>query len=96
MAKSKYLTQEEIDVLHQTMRWPNWPFLPIKRYVEGPRGEQLECCLLIDYNARPVWKEVYGINMFDLVGKSTMQILSTKKYKYATEEELWDDGWVVD
>lgn len=76
---------EDLIHLRETMRWPCWPYCPVKRDEElgtvfdGPNGE----------------RTVYLCNMFTyLAGEIDLE--TVEKIEYKNSYDLLVDGWIVD
>lgn len=78
-------------------QWPQWPFLPLKRWREGHDQEHGFLLDATDQEARFV---IYKLNMFRLGELSNDQIeeayKTCVKYKYDDVEALLRDEWMVD
>jgi hypothetical protein len=71
-------------------KWPNWPFLPVKRR-RGGRHPEVGVLLANDKSLT-----VYIINLFQIRnGKSLAEQVSVM-YSYPTVSEMLTEGWVVD
>jgi len=75
----------------ETMRWPYWPFCPLKRPQNNNGGEpQLGAC----YDAPEGKRIVYlDVNVF---GLSNEALKAAKTIEYANSYEVVQDGWEVD
>lgn len=63
--------------------WPNWPFLPLKRYVDGG----LETCYMLDATGKAL--SVFHGNMFEAKKEDREQV-------YPDLRAIQADGWIVD
>ena len=92
--------REDKEMVTNPPRWPNWPFLPIKRY--KPEGGFPDCAVLIDGNklGEPIdrnhatLRTALLINMFDLGNADAVK--KAERKEYASVDEMLADGWMVD
>jgi len=81
------MSSEELEMMQGPDKWPQWPFLPLKRYI----GSGLETAFLFNEGLVGKTKEpvvLYIGNIFapnEAVGK-----------KFSTLQDILDEGWVVD
>lgn len=84
--------EKDLKFMSDPEKWPEWPWLPMKRRVPG---EHPELALLhADCEAdKPT--PLYKINLFQLkTWFPTHKMPKTKEYK--TFDEMLADGWEVD
>jgi hypothetical protein len=81
----------------QPKLWPNYPLLPVKRYV----GNESECCFIAAINLPKI--RVMGVNLFkfaDYVKSGgehfADEVNNCPKYDYNDVDAFLADGWVVD
>jgi len=82
------LTQEQHDdmrFLTETMRWPYWPFCPVKK------GEKVAFV----YDGVNGHRTVYVGNLLSMLQKE-IDIKTLEKIEYHTSHEMVADGWTVD
>ena len=71
--------------LQETMRWPHWPWCPVKR------GKELGACFDGENGSRTV----YLVNLFELADNPEL-LKSATKLEYNTSTEVASDGWEID
>ena len=82
--------ENDLEMMTNTMNWPNFPVLPVKRYTK-------ESCMPEAGIMVPDLPTVFVVNMWDLKsGVLKDQLKDVPKKEYATYQELIADGWVVD
>jgi hypothetical protein len=94
-------THDDATMIRQTMRWPRWPMLPLKR--KNNSLEDWNLGVLLDTKAnddalkgKPGSKfTVYHVYMFD-PPKDKAGWDAAPKTEYDTLTALLADGWVVD
>jgi hypothetical protein len=83
----KITKADDIAMLKSSDKWPGWPFLPIKRYVNN------------DMQAAVIWAgeplNVIETNLFDLP-KTFDELKKIAHKKYESPEAIVEDGWMVD
>ncbi len=85
MAQTRF--EQDVHMVQAPDNWPQWPFLPMKRYVDG----RMTCTLLME-EARPPYR-LYEVNLW---ATSAEAFRTCKKYEYPTPEAMMQDGWTVD
>lgn len=71
-------------------KWPNWPFLPMKRYVQNKHLPEFGVIM-----TRMGLSTIFDANLFDLP-KTEEGWKALKHKKYSSVEEMLQDGWIVD
>ncbi len=80
---------DDLQMMQNPDKWPQWPYLPVKRWVKDRQTPDLAIMSVTGESAsKPI---VYFKNMFD-----SKALIRTKHLEYASFEELLNDGWVVD
>lgn len=90
--RAKQRREEDTQLIKQTMMWPQWPYLPIKRYTEGKNGP--ECAFLFDGEATQL--VVFRCNLFALKDMTTEERQKIPTVKYDSIVKLLEDDWMVD
>lgn len=83
-------TFDDLTMIRNPLRWPCWPWLPLKR-----RNNSLEDKNLGILCADGKSLTVYHVYLFDLP-KTKEEFESVPKSEYATHEAMLQDGWIVD
>ena len=86
---SEKMKAEEKEMMENPSRWPQWPFLPVKRY----KGKGFPDCGVL-YDNREHLNTVFMINLWDIKGQK--QLLDSEKACYPSVDDVLRDGWVVD
>lgn len=83
----KHRRDQDLHMLNHPDIWPAFPFLPVKRYVEG----RLDC--------RVIWAgtplKVVEASLFALPGTEE-EFTTLPHIDYASTEAIVSDGWTVD
>ena len=83
--------RDDLKMMRSPGRWPAWPFLPVKRTVDGEQ----ECAVMVEESmsgtATPI---VYLVNLFAL--KEAGSLSKVENRRYESLEAVVADGWVVD
>jgi hypothetical protein len=79
---------EELAMMSEPDRWPQWPLLPIK--LLGHAFEE-EGTGLLFADKQPI---IYLINLWAV--KDQEQLRNAKQLKFTSFESILDAGWVVD
>lgn len=79
---------KDLQMIENPDNWPAWPYLPMKRYVEG-KGLQTRLLWL----GRP--NTLFEANLFHLP-KTKEEFLLLPHQEYSSPEEILQEGWVVD
>lgn len=77
----------DLAFMNNRLEWPNWPFLPIKRFNKGSPVLPREFAVV--FASDPLRVKV-GANLFNLRGEHP------SKWEATTAEKLIADGWKVD
>jgi hypothetical protein len=67
--------------------WPNWPRLPVKRYVAGQMRPEVAVIGPVSDDGQVM---VYHVNLFSPITSDTRQTL------YPSIDAFLNDGWVID
>ena len=82
---------EDIEMIRDPNRWPNWPFLPMKQYTND--SEYIRCRILTP--AEEGGYNMYNANLFRLPDNPE-ELKKTFVKHYALAEAVVLDGWIVD
>lgn len=90
--------EEELAMMSQPNRWPQWPLLPVKNPGMRDRGlpvvgimiEQEHEVLAHASYVKPI---VYNVNLYSF---KRSELASYEKWEYPTLQDVVDAGWVVD
>lgn len=87
--------QKDVRAIEEGYLWPHYPFIPVKRYVNG----DMECALMVDRMGWNVW---IG-NLFEVATilgpgahKVSDMLADCPKLEYANAQEWLDAGWRID
>lgn len=89
--RKKERQQEDLVFIRNSKTWPNWPYLPLKRYIK--ERDKPECGFLFDGEVK---YKVYLCNIFALKDMTQEQKQNIQTIQYNSIHELLNDGWVVD
>ena len=87
--------QRELDMILDESRWPNAPFLPIKRYPSKDPKNPMPDTATVAVNPTGgyvMWKE----DCWTLAAAFRMNRPIALSGKFESAEAILDDGWVVD
>lgn len=82
---AEHTTTEQVEMMTDPDRWPQWPMLPVKKYVEGETWPH--CAVHLDLAGPFVIYEWKGFMRPD-----AEKVAAT----YDSAQAAVDDGWVVD
>lgn len=82
---------EDLRLMSDPKTWPQWPFLPLKRHVNGKHEVGVLYADAID--GKPM-TFMPGQNLFALFDRDPQQLINGAVKK--SPQELLDDGWEVD
>ncbi len=86
MGTTRYMSKV---LMVDTESWPQWPYLPVKRYDSSMENNNLG--ILVDLLDGKHWT-VYHVNLYDI----PQDLRTARRTEYATVDALLADGWVVD
>lgn len=81
----------DIALLKDPMRWPNWPYLCMKKMGEKD-PEQFGVIMAMEGRMTTI----YLINFWSMVDGTDKLTEKTPKIEYKDLDALLNDGWVVD
>lgn len=80
----------ELEMIKKVARWPNWPYLPMKRCAKLP-GQMPEMGILVVVSEEPLaYKWANGVNLYRIPGDLHEKAVDIDP------EQLLREGWVVD
>lgn len=92
MTRLQERQKEDETFIRNPVKWPMWPFLPIKRHVEGDKGPD---CAFLCATSKP-WERAYLENVFALKDMTPEQRKKIPFIEYDDLSALLADGWYVD
>lgn len=82
-------SDRDVEMMLNPLRWPRWPWLPVKRYLGG----RMECGLLYaDDSTEVILGNLYALEP----GLKTLAERGLASKKYESVDALVADGWEVD
>jgi hypothetical protein len=87
-----YDDMPDLEFIKMPPLWPNWPWLPIKRYRMGQATGGPECAALCSTNLENNVLYLVHANMWDKSGLAA----AWDSRETVTPQQIVDDGWVVD
>ena len=93
MTDVRRATEGDVELANNPSAWPRWPVLPLKRATDS----WPELGFIVEVGTRST---VYLHAMYDLdrlEGENlTEKMTHVKKKVYVTQDEMFNDGWIVD
>jgi hypothetical protein len=90
--RQEQIEQVTREFLADPNKWPNWPYLPMKKYPKGGVGNSVLGIVVEGVDLKSV---VYETNLFSLP-KTPEGWVALPKHEYITLQALMNDGWIVD
>ena len=81
--------QRDIQMIKRPDEWPQWPFLPIKKYADGGGWPKMAIIQASDPCT------IIEANLFNLP-KAEGDFKALPRKTYQSVEDVVTDGWVVD
>lgn len=85
-----FRTRNDLEMMNRPYLWPMYPWLPLKKYVEGSPGIKTAKLWAVPKGPEPKRIVVLNTTIFGPVGQDEEVVL------YDSFEAILDDGWKVD